>query len=191
MPDIKDVPKSEHTGFSPTSVYNPLGEDFEVIWDGKVEGIVPAKGTATLSEFLAWHAAQQIAQKIVQNQWEEKVKRDAIGQIDPYMILRQPAPLKDIDKVQETLIKGKEAFEVLGALYAPPAKNEISAGLEASASPPAPPAEDKEPSPQPKAEIVEEGKEDEAKRREEIRQKRVANMAKARLARKKSKRVTT
>jgi hypothetical protein len=97
----------------------------------------------------------------------------------------KPAPITDIQKVQEALIKGREAYEALGELYTTPTPvGEVATDLPLTPSPKIE-VEPKPPVVQETPEINVDG--EETNRKEEIRQKRIANMAKARAARKRAK----
>ena len=110
--DIKDVPKSPNTGFMSKPVYNPLNENFTHSWDG-TPYTIPAGEVRDFPEFLAYHLAKHLAQKIVSKKWEFRIKKDAIGQITPDTA--KAIPLIEIQTMMEALLLGKDAFEKIEA----------------------------------------------------------------------------
>ena len=104
--DIKNVPPSEGTGIMPMLLFNPTNQDFNVVWDGKVQGIIPAGKSLSLPEFLARHGAKHLAELIVSKKWKIKVNEAAVGQITPDTA--KAVPTIEIQKMMEALLKGSE-----------------------------------------------------------------------------------
>jgi len=119
--EIEDVPSSPNTSYDQTVIYNPMDEDFVCNWDGKPYTI-GADATASFPEFLAYHIAKHLTEKILYSKVEkkiaEKVKElNRTGSVAP----AEPTggkslPKKDVAEMMAVILsgeKGKEAFSAL------------------------------------------------------------------------------
>ncbi len=161
--DIKNVPKSPNTGLESKAVYNPMDEDFTGYYDGD-SYVIPAGKSKEFPEFLAYHLAKHLSKYIVKNKWEIKIQKEAIGQIAPDVA--KAVPTSDLQKMMMALLTGKKA--TFQALKEMPKADQA-----------APAIEDKTQS----ADALED-KEEKAEKLKEIR---IANLDKARIAKEKKK----
>ena len=112
--EISKVPPSPNRGIMPTNLFNPTNQDFKVMWNGVVQGIVPAGKGILLPEFLARHGAKHLAELIISRKWKVKINKDAVGQITPDTA--KATPKIEIQKMMEALLKGSaEAFSEMTA----------------------------------------------------------------------------
>lgn len=109
--DIKQVPPSPHSGDMPTNFYNPLDVEFVFYHSGQPH-TVPAKTGVLLPEYLAWHGAKHLAEKIVAERWSIELKQKAIDipadMKHAYML--HPIPQEQIRQMRDAILTGKEAF---------------------------------------------------------------------------------
>jgi len=172
--EIKNVPPDEGTGIMPINIFNPTSLDFEVKWNGSVQGIIPAGKGTQLPEFLARHAAKHLAETIISRKWKVKINEESDGQITPDTA--KAAPKVEVQKMMEALLKGEaSAFDQMevkiGESVAKVEPELVSARKE----------KPKVEEPDVVAEVAEEQKE--AEKAAKLKKVRQASAAKARLVR--------